>query len=78
MTLNCREPIPNAKLEQMDIEPDGCAWGEHIRTTIGKTDLALANRLRLDDCEMGTCVIWVESDEDCRILLEITWNLIFG
>lgn len=68
----------NAKFEQMDIEPDGYAWGEHIRETIGKTDLALAKRLHLDDCETGTCVIWVESDEDCRILLEITWNLIFG
>jgi len=67
----------NARLEQMEIEPDGYGWGEHIRKDLGNTNPGLAKRLHLDDCETDTCVIWVESDEDCRMLLETTWNLIY-
>jgi hypothetical protein len=67
----------NAKLEEIGIEPEGYGWGEYIRKSIRKIDPALAKRLQLTDCETGTCVIWVESDEDCRTLLEATWKLIF-
>ncbi len=65
----------NAKFEERDIEPDGYGWGEYIRKAIRKTDPALAKRLHLTDCETGTCVVWVESEEDCRALLEATWKL---
>ncbi len=68
----------NATLEEKDIEPDGYGWGEHVRKAIRKQKASLAKRLHLDDCETDTCVIWVESDEDCRVLLETTWKLIFG
>jgi hypothetical protein len=67
----------NAKLEGMDVEPDGYGWGDYIRKTIRKTDPTLAKRLHTTDCETDTCVIWVESEEDCRALLEATWKLIF-
>lgn len=67
----------NAKLEEMEIEPDGYGWGEHIRKNIRKSNPGLAKRLHLGDCETATCVIWVESDEDCRMLLEATWKLLF-
>jgi hypothetical protein len=67
----------NAKLEEMGIEPDGYGWGEYIRQTIRKANPALAKRLHLTDCEIATCVIWVESDEDCRMLFEATWKLLF-
>jgi hypothetical protein len=68
----------NAKLEEMEIEPDGCGWGEYIQKTIRKANPALAKRLHTTDCETDTCVIWVESEEDCRALLEATWKLIFN
>ncbi|MDB5344090.1 MAG: hypothetical protein JWP89_2467 [Schlesneria sp.] len=68
----------NAKLEEMEIDPDGYGWGEFIRKAVGKTDPVLATRLHLDDCETDTCVIWVESDDDCRVLVESTWNLVFN
>jgi hypothetical protein len=68
----------NAKLEEIQIDPDGYGWGEFIRKAVGKNDPALARRLHLDDCETDTCVIWVESEEDCRVLVESTWNLIFN
>ena len=66
----------NAHLEEMGIEPDGDSWGEYIEKTIRKTNPALAKRLHTD-CESSTCVLWVESEEDCRVLLEATWKLVF-
>ena len=66
----------NTKLEQMGIEPDGYGWGEYIGKAIRKNNPALAKRLHTD-CETATCVIWVESDTDCRMLLEATWKLLF-
>jgi hypothetical protein len=68
----------NAKLEDMDLEPDGYGWGEYIQKAIRKSNPALAKRLHTIDCETDTCVIWVESEEDCRALLETTWKLMFG
>jgi hypothetical protein len=67
----------NAKLEEMGIEPDGYGWGEYISKSIRKANPALAKRLHLNDCETDSCVIWVESESDCRTLLEETWKLIF-
>jgi hypothetical protein len=68
----------NAKLEEMEIEPDGYGWGEYIQKAIRKSNPGLAKRLHATDCETDTCVIWVESEEDCRALLEATWKLIFN
>ena len=67
----------NEGLEQEDLEHDGYGWGEHIQETIRESDPGLAKRLHMFDCEVGTCVIWVESAEDCRKLLENTWKLVF-
>jgi hypothetical protein len=67
----------NADLEEREIEPDGYGWGEHIQATIRRTNPALAKRLHTTDCETDTCVIWVESEKDCRALLETAWKLIF-
>jgi hypothetical protein len=67
----------NARLEGMDLEPDGYGWGEYILKAIRKNNPALAKRLHITDCETDTCVIWVESEKDCRALLEATWKLIF-
>jgi hypothetical protein len=67
----------NAKLEEMGIEPDGYGWGEYIEKTIREANPALAKRLHTTDCEADTCVIWVESAEDCRALLEAAWKLVW-
>jgi hypothetical protein len=68
----------NARLEALDLEPDGYGWGEYIQKAMRKKNADLADRLHAADCETDTCVIWVESEEDCRALLEVTWKLIFG
>jgi hypothetical protein len=67
----------NETIEELGIEPDGYGWGDHIRKTINKSDPALAERLHLTDCETDNCVIWVETEDDCRKLIETTWRLIF-
>jgi hypothetical protein len=67
----------NADLEESGTEPDGYGWGEHIQEAIRRTSPALAKRLHATDCEGGTCVIWVESENDCRGLIETAWKLIF-
>lgn len=68
----------NAKLAEMGIEPDGYGWGEHIQSAVRRLNRGLAERLHTSDCETATCVLWVEAEEDCRAILEITWNLIFS
>ena len=68
----------NARLEEEKIDPDGYGWGEYIQTMIQKSNPSLAKRLHTTDCEMDTCVIWVESESDCRALLQATWKLIFN
>src|SRR5690606_17330608 len=68
----------NAHLKEMEIKPDGYGWGEYIRKTIQKSNPALANRLHTTDCETDACVIWVESEDDCRTLLKAIWKLIFN
>jgi hypothetical protein len=68
----------NARLEEAGIEPDGYGWGEYIQRTIQASNPELAERLHLTDCETDTCVIWVEFEGDCRVLLEATWKLIFA
>lgn len=68
----------NSKLAEIGIEPDGYGWGEYIQNAIRRLNPGLAKRLHTGDCEMATCVLWVESEEDCRALLEVTWNLIFS
>jgi hypothetical protein len=67
----------NAKLGERAIETDGYGWGDYIQNELQKSSPVLAKRLHATDCETDTCVIWVESAEDCRALLEATWKLIF-
>jgi len=68
----------NARLEERGVEPDGYGWGEYIQEAIRKGNPALAKRLHITDCEPATCVVWVESEEECRALLEATWKLVFA
>jgi hypothetical protein len=68
----------NARLEKANLEPDGYGWGEYIQKSVRKTNPELAKRLHAGDCETDTCVIWVESESDCRELLEATWKLVFA
>jgi hypothetical protein len=65
------------KMESLGLDADGYGWGALIRTEIEKADAELAKRMHLDDCEASTCVIWVESEDDCHKLTETFWKLVF-
>lgn len=67
----------NDRLGEREIEPDGYGWGEAIRIAMQEKHPEVT-QLHFDDCEEGACVIWTESEEDCRKLMQVTWPLIFG
>jgi hypothetical protein len=67
----------NELLAEKDIEPDGYGWGEAIKIAMQEKHPEVS-QLHFDDCEEEACVIWTESEEDCRKLLEVTWKLLFG
>lgn len=76
---SCREcESSNGKLEQLGFDQDGYGWANYIQQSISQNDPALANRLYTTDSEASTCVIWVEAEVDCRILVETAWRLIHG
>lgn len=66
----------NELLKELGYVPDGDGWGEFILEGIGRADPKLAKKLHLD-CESSTCVIWVESEDNFRKLVESTWHLVY-
>ena len=66
----------NAIVERGGLDPDGYGWGEYILKAVQTSDAVLGTRLHLSDCEAETCVIWVESETDCRVLIETVWKLV--
>ena len=66
----------NARIAEDGAECDGYGWGERIMERVRRRDPALATRLHLTDCEAGVCVVWVEAERDCRLVLETVWRLI--
>jgi hypothetical protein len=66
----------NTKLEELGIEPDGYGWGEFLQNQCEQLNPDLAARMHTSDCETDNCVIWVESAEDCREVLETAWQQI--
>lgn len=67
----------NGRLSANGSEPDGYVWGQCILTALRERNPELAERVNIDDCELSTCVAWVESKEDCQALLDMTWKLVF-
>ena len=56
------------------------AFWKHVseRGVIRAGDPELAERVRLTDCEAAACVICVESEADCRAVVEAAWGSIFA
>lgn len=65
----------NEKLEASGIEPDGDGWAEYIENAFAKRYSKLADELH-SDSESSTCVLWVESENACKKLIELVWSLI--
>jgi hypothetical protein len=66
----------NARLRQLGIEPDGYGWADVIKSQFEKYHLAASNEAHYGDTELDTCVIWVESEKACRLLMRTVWKLI--
>jgi hypothetical protein len=57
------------------VEPDGDSWTNLIEREFAKRHPELTGELN-SDSEMSTCVLHVESESTCKLLLELIWSLI--
>lgn len=65
-----------ARLESMGITPDGYGWATLIGSVIKKYHPEIAGEVQFGDTEEAACVAWVESEQSCRTLIQVAWNLI--
>lgn len=65
----------NRKIAALAVEPDGYGWAKVINSVVGKYHPELIDELQFGDTEEGSCVVWVESEESCRRLMDIVWSL---
>lgn len=47
-----------------------------IKNVAEKYHPDIAKELQFGDTEESTCVVWVESEDACRQLIQMTWTLI--
>ena len=66
----------NKKLEELGLDQDGYGWANLISSAARKYHPKLAEELQFGDTEEVACVVWVESEESCRLLMELVWSLI--
>jgi hypothetical protein len=66
----------NAKISAMGGEPDGYGWSKVIASIMGKYHPDASDELQYGDTETSACVIWTESEQTCRRMVEVIWNLI--
>ncbi len=69
---------PNAKIAAMGHEPDGYGWSKVIASVMAKYHPDVSDQLQYGDTDISACVIWSESEETCRRLVEVIWQLISG
>ena len=53
-------------------KPDGKGWSNFLRAALAVRAPGLTARLH-DDSDASTCVIWVETEADGRLLIESAW-----
>lgn len=68
----------NQKIAKIGIEPDGYGWASLIDSVVRKYHPEVADELNFGDTESATLVVWVESEQTCRTIAEVAWNLIFA
>jgi hypothetical protein len=70
--------LANKKLMRMGLDPDGYGWATLINSVFQKYHPEIAGELQFGDTDTSSCVVWVESEQSCRLLTEVVWNLIFS
>jgi hypothetical protein len=66
----------SAKIAASGFEADGHGWAQAIGSAVGRQHAALAEELHFEDTDADTLVVWVESEESCRLLMNVVWNLV--
>jgi hypothetical protein len=66
----------NKALEAAGIEANGYGWLDVVEGHLTKSNPDLLERLNCLDTELATCVIWVETEADCRALIETIWTVL--
>jgi hypothetical protein len=64
---------------QIEFEPTGSTgydWSARIEQALREQYPEMTSELHFDDTELSTFVVWVESEETCRRVMEIIWTLI--
>jgi hypothetical protein len=68
--------VANERLRTLGLDPDGYGWATLIKGVADKYHPDIAKELQFGDTEQTTCVVWVESENTCRKLIQMTWALI--
>ena len=68
----------NAEIEALGLELDGYGWAKLIEAVFAKEHPKLVDELHFGDTDTEACVVWVESEGTCKILIERVWSLIHG
>src|SRR5207247_10419025 len=63
------------RLERRGVEPDGDGWSSVIQKEFRKRFPKLAREFH-DDSESSTCILWVESENACKALVELVWSML--
>lgn len=66
----------NRKIESLGVEPDGYGWANVLNSVIAKHHPELVDQMHFGDTETDACVVWVESEENCKVLIHVAWSLI--
>lgn len=66
----------NQRLEALGVEPDGYAWADLVASAVAKNHPELIDELQFGDTEMAACVVWVESEDSCKTLMNVIWSLV--
>lgn len=69
---------PNRKIEMLGADPDGYGWANVVHSVVGKHHPEIVNELQFGDTDENACVVWVESERTCKILMQVVWELIHG
>lgn len=67
---------PNKRIRALAVEPDGYGWANVIRSVIGKQHPEIVDELHFGDTDVDACVVWVEQENSCKILMQVVWGLI--
>jgi len=58
------------------VKPDAYSWGDAVRNAIKAAAPQVFAEVH-DDSEQAACVLWVESEAACRVLIETAWEMIY-